>query len=114
MLECTEMITIVHWNDEAQNYDCTNISGCSWYAQDARTLYDRDVSRNMKTTVRIPATAVPKNGLTVAKGDIVCRGAVGAVNRRQELEQYERFEITEIRRNLRGYMPLQHIALVGA
>lgn len=114
MLECTETITIVHWNADAQIYDCTVITGCSWYSQESRTLYDRDASRCTKTTVRIPATAIPQEGLTAAKGDIVCRGEVNDIDRRQDLEQYERFEITEIRRNLRGYAPLQHIALIGA
>ena len=52
-------------------------------------------------------------GLVIRENDIVCRGKIVTINRRADLENYERFIVTEVRDNRRGKR-LRHWAVIGA
>lgn len=107
-----EAITIVQFDRKTQQYRCTVIDGVSWHTVCKRYLQTTDAPEARVTTVRIPEDQMP-DALTIEAGDIVCRGRVSNINRRADLEQHERFEVTEVRDNRRG-LRLRHWAVIGA
>ena len=107
-----EIVTVVHFDRGAKAYICTVIGGVSWQTATRRLLQTTDAKEVTTTTVRIPEENMP-DGLRIIPGDILCRGIVHSIDRRIDLEQYERFEVNEVRDNCRGSM-LKHWAVIGA
>ena len=107
-----ETVTVVQFDRKNQQYACTVVKGVSWYTKVVRALQGTDAPQSKETTVRIPEEHMPA-GLAIKSGDIVCRGVAGDIDRRADLEQYERFEVTEVRDNRRGTR-LRHWAVIGA
>lgn len=113
MLYCADQtVTIVQFDRTAQQYICTAVSGVSWHTVSKRYLQTTDAKESTETTVRIPEENMPV-GLVIRENDIVCRGKIGTINRRADLENYERFAVTEVRDNRRGKR-LRHWAVIGA
>lgn len=113
MLYCAdETVTVVQFDRTAQQYTCAEIEGVSWCTVSKRYLATTDAKESTVTTVRIPEEHMPV-GLVIRENDIVCRGKIGTINRRADLENYERFTVTEVRDNRRGKR-LRHWAVIGA
>lgn len=114
MLYCADQtVTVVQFDRKNQIYICTVVEGVSWHAVSKRYLQTTDAKESAETTVRIPEENMPV-GLVIRENDIVCHGKVtDAINRRADLEPYERFTVTEVRDNRRGKR-LRHWAVIGA
>ena len=108
-----ETVTVVQYKRMLNQYTCTVIEGVSWCTVSKRYLATTDAKESTVTTVRIPEEHMPE-GLTIRSNDIVCHGKVtDAINRRADLEKYERFTVTEVRDNRRGKR-LRHWVVIGA
>ncbi len=113
MLYCADQtVTVVQFDRKNQIYICTVVEGVSWHAVSKRYLQTTDAKESTETTIRIPEENMPV-GLVIRENDIVCRGKIGTINRRADLENYERFTVTEVRDNRRGKR-LSHWAVIGA
>lgn len=108
----SETVTIVQFDRTAQEYTCVVVDGVSWHTVSKRYLQTTDAKESTETTIRIPEENMPV-GLVIRENDIVCRGKIGTINRRADLEAYERFTVTEARDNRRGKR-LRHWAVIGA
>lgn len=113
MLYCADQtVTVVQFDRTAQEYTCVFVDGVSWHTTSHRYLQTTDAKESAETTIRIPEENMPV-GLVIRENDIVCRGKIGTINRRADLENYERFTVTEVRDNRRGKR-LRHWAVIGA
>ena len=108
-----EIATVVQYDRTTQQYTCTVITGISWYTSVKRYLQTTDAREIRETTVRIPEEHMPDE-LAIHANDIMLRGKVASdINRRADLEPYERFTVTEVRDNRRGTR-LRHWVVIGA
>lgn len=107
-----ETVTLVQFDRVGKQYVCTVISGVSWSGQYRRRLNSTNETAEQSTIVRIPEREMP-TGVTIRKDDFVCRGAVSGIDRRADLERYERFCVSELRDNRRG-RNLRHWAVIGS
>lgn len=112
MLYADETVTCVHFDKVNKRYICTVISGVSLYSAENRTVSDTNETAKRETIMRIPEKNMP-DGLTIQKGDFICFGKVSGINRRTDIEQYERFVVNEIRNNCRGNA-LRHWKVIGS
>lgn len=112
MLYADETVTCVHFDKESRQYICTVISGASLYSAETRNIADTNETAKCETTMRIPEGNMP-DGLTIQKGDFICFGEVSGINRRADIDQYDRFVVNEVRNNCRG-RALRHWKVVGS
>lgn len=109
MLECNNIITIVHHSKETDDdlYICKAYDNASWYKRNTITT-SADGAKPVNT---YEARIMTAEGVDVALGDYVVLGKVESIDKPSDLKEHDHFRITAIGDNRRGM--LAHWRLSG-
>lgn len=103
MLQCEEVVTIIHHNKETDTdtYTCTSVGSASWFKKTTIATDAQGAKPSNTYEVRI----MTSEGLTVSLGDYVALGIVLDIQKPADLKRVDHFRVTAIGDNRRGKLP---------
>ena len=103
MLQCENVVTIIHHNKETDidTYTCTSIEGASWFSKTGITSLADGAKPSNTYEVRI----MTAEKLNISLGDYVALGIVLDIQKPADLKSVDHFRITAIGDNRRGKLP---------
>lgn len=102
MIECNNIITIVHHSKEANAdlYICKSYNNASWYKRNTIST-SADGAKPVNT---YEARIMTTESIDVALGDYVVLGSVQSIDKPSDLKELDHFRITAIGDNRRGLL----------